>query len=811
MRRANITRVGWFTESTLSLELFMLRSQALPMTILVVAVTFWPKPVAAQEAARTTGGTPPAWTARNRQYTETIQPLLEQSCFDCHSGAEAKAGLSLALFESARGVFKERAVWEKVAQRIEIGDMPPPDAEPMSDANRKLVVDWIRSTLNEIDCGKTPNPGSVTLRRLNRNEYRNTVQDLFGIDYEPASVFPGDDVGYGFDNIGDVLTLPPLLMEKYVRAAEEITSQIIQAPEPGPVFESIRNGSKLTADQGGNPEAQRFALYSNGTIKFDEQTPWQGKYTLDLELAGTAAEGRYPNVMISVDDKKVREFTVVTDSADAPKRFSLPLRLRGGKRTFSIALVNDHYIPPREGQPAQDTNLFVYEVKLFGQKPSEPVSVANLPRWHAENIKDNGPSNSRTVAQASSEILRKVASRAFRRPVTDDELKRLIQIVEDAVEDGDSYESGLQVAICAILVSPSFLFKVEEPAPVHAGDYPLITEFELATRLSYFLWSTTPDRELLGLASKKQLRQPTILKQQIQRMVRDDRARDFVRNFAGQWLTLRKLDGITPNPSTFPQWNDEIRDLARTETYLFFLHALREDQNVIRLLDADYSFMNETLARFYGIPGVDGESFRKVSLKGQKRMGLLTHASILAVTSNPTRTSPVKRGKWILDNILGTPPPPAPPGVPELDKRELSGTLRQRMVQHRSDPACAACHKRMDPLGLALENYDAIGRWRTKDAGQDIDTSGEFPTGEAIRNPGDLIRIIRDNKSERFVRTLTEKLMVYALGRGLEYYDRCAVDKIIQSAASEDYRMQSLIYFIVASDPFQRKGMREEP
>lgn len=801
----------------------MLGLRASLIAILSVWITSCADSVTAQDPARTPrspsgnsgAGRPTGqsndWSDRNREFNQSIQPLLKAACFDCHQGAEAKGGLSLALFDTAQAVFKERAIWEKVAQRIEIGDMPPPDAEPMSEADRKTVVGWIQSTLNDIDCGKTPNPGSVTLRRLNRNEYRNTIKDLFGIDYQVASTFPGDDVGYGFDNIGDVLTLPPLLMEKYLRAAEEITTQIIQAPEPGPVFESNRNGSKLSADQGGKADGQRFVFYSNGTITFDEQAPWPGKYMLELEMAGTAAEGRNPKAVISVDGKKIREVTVATESSNEPKKFEIPLRLRAGKRTVSIAFVNDHYVKAENGKPAQDTNLFVYDVKILGQKPPEPSSNASLPRWHIENVKDSVPSASKTAAQASSEILRKVASRAFRRPVTEEELQRLTRLVEQATEDGDSYESALQLAISAILVSPSFLFKVEEPAEFKGGEYPLVGEFELATRLSYFLWSSTPDRELLTLASKNQLRQPAMLKQQIDRMVRDDRAKDFVRNFAGQWLTLRKLDGIAPNPGMFPQWNDEIKDLVRTETYLFFLHAMRENLNVVRLLDADYSFMNEPLARFYGIPGVDGDKFRKVSLKGQKRMGLLTHASILAVTSNPTRTSPVKRGKWILDNILGTPPPPAPPGVPELDKAELTGTLRQRMEQHRSDPACAACHKLMDPLGLALENYDAVGRWRTKDVGLDIDTTGEFPSGEAIQNPGDLIRIIRDNKSERFVRTLTEKMMVYALGRGLEYYDRCAVDKIMSSASKEEYRMQSLIYSIVISDPFQRKGSREEP
>ncbi|MCE2784413.1 MAG: DUF1592 domain-containing protein, partial [Pirellula sp.] len=393
---------------------------------------------------------------------------------------------------------------------------------------------------------------------------------------------------------------------------------------------------------------------------------------------------------------------------------------------------------------------------------------------------------------------------------SDGELNRLASIVEKTVESGDSYEVGLQTALTAILVSPNFLFKVEEPALRIGNEYPLLSDFELATRLSYFLWSSTPDRELLTLASKKQLREPGVLAAQLDRMIRDERARDFVRNFAGQWLTLRKLESFTPNEGQFPDWNEQIRDFSRTETYYLFLYVLRENMSVLRLLDADFSFMNEKLARFYGIPGVQGDKFQLVSLKGQKRLGILTHASVLAVTSNPTRTSPVKRGKWILDNVLGTPPPPAPAGVPELDKAELVGTLRQQIEQHRANPACASCHKQMDPLGLALENYDAVGRWRTSDRGNPIDASGELPTGEKVRNPADLIRLLRDQKSEQFVRTLTEKLMTYGLGRGLEYYDRCAIDQILAKASKNDYRFQELLLGIITSDPFGRKGTRDE-
>ena len=750
------------------------------------------------------------WTKLNEEYGKKIQPLIEKYCSGCHSGADAESGLAFNNFADAKSVFRQRRIWEKVAVRIDIADMPPADSPQPSPEDRKTLTSWIQSTLNDIDCGKTPNPGSVTLRRINRYEYRNSIRDLFNIDYEPALGFPGDDVGYGFDNIADVLTLPPLLMDKYLTAAEEISRKVIIAPSTGPVYNSPRKISQLTAESGGKFEGDRFVFSSNGKAPFEEQAPWTGRYTLELGMAGSAAEGRYPKVVISVDGKKVEELTVKTDTPNNPEAFRIPLRLRAGKRLLEIAFVNDHYIAPKDGNPAQDTNLYIYDLRLIGQKASEKIPESALPEIHRELVRDSVPSATRTVADAAKDVMRRIASRAFRRPASDGELNRLASIVEKTVESGDSYEVGLQTALTAILVSPNFLFKVEEPALRTGNEYPLLSDFELATRLSYFLWSSTPDRELLTLASKKQLREPGVLAAQLDRMIRDERARDFVRNFAGQWLTLRKLESFTPNEGQFPDWNEQIRDFSRTETYYLFLYVLRENMSVLRLLDADFSFMNEKLARFYGIPGVQGDKFQLVSLKGQKRLGILTHASVLAVTSNPTRTSPVKRGKWILDNVLGTPPPPAPAGVPELDKAELVGTLRQQIEQHRANPACASCHKQMDPLGLALENYDAVGRWRTSDRGNPIDASGELPTGEKVRNPADLIRLLRDQKSEQFVRTLTEKLMTYGLGRGLEYYDRCAIDQILAKASKNDYRFQELLLGIITSDPFGRKGTRDE-
>lgn len=751
------------------------------------------------------------WTLKDQEYIDRIVPLLQTACIDCHSGSEADGGLALNHFKSAKSVFKERKTWEKIVQRLEIEDMPPADGPKLAPDDRKKLIDWIKATMNDVECGKTPNPGSVTMRRLNRTEYRNTVRDFLGVDYAPAAGFPGDDVGYGFDNIGDVLTLPPLLMEKYIVAAEEISRRAIIAPEPGPVFESARKYSQLSADQGGKAEEERFALYSNGKITLDEQIPWKGTYTLELLMSGSPAANEYPRCEVGIEGKKAKDFTVKTENASNPIEFAIPLRFpKAGKRSISIEFTNDKTAVSKSGEK-EDRNLFIYSVRLVGQKPADPVPASQLPKSHREIVKAT-PGPGLTVQQAAAEVLRPLASKAYRRLATPEEVKRLAALVNEVVESGESFEAALQSGLQAILCSPNFLFKVEELESKKENSlYPLISEFELATRMSYFLWSSMPDKELLMSAQKKQLRDPEVLKQQIRRMLDHPRSKAIVENFASQWLTLRKLDQFSPNPNVFPTWNDEIRDLARRETYLFFASIMREDKSLLRLLDADYTFVNDKLAKFYGIPGVTGPGFRMVSTKGHKRMGILTHASILAVTSNPTRTSPVKRGKWVLDNVLGTPPPPAPAGVPELDKAELTGTLRERIEQHRADPACASCHKLMDPIGLALENYDAVGRWRTIDFGAPIIASGVLPSGDTVNGPADLIKNIRDKNTDKFVRCISEKMMTFALGRGLEYYDRCALDRIQAKLVTEEYKFSTLVFEIISSDPFQRKGVRDEP
>ncbi len=746
--------------------------------------------------------------SRDQEYQKQILPLLERTCFDCHSGTEPAGGMALNHFPTAKSVLKERKTWEKIIQRVDIGDMPPPDADPLSPEDRAKLVDWLRSMITDVDCGRTPNPGRVTLRRLNRNEYRNTIRDLLGIDYAPASDFPGDDVGYGFDNIGDVLTLPPILMEKYLAAAEDITSQAIFAPEPGQLFEISLSGEQLSFKNGVSKGNGRLTFFANGFAEFSEQAPWPGAYTLELNMSASKAGDDPSRMAISVDGKKIREIAIAAE-VETPKVYSIPLRLRSGKRTVKIEFINDFYIEAKGKSPAQDRNAYLYNVRLGSRKPAEPTVAESLPESH-KKIVIAQPSSLVPPEEAFRKVLQPLASRAFRRPATKAELDRIVQLATKAHEEGESYEGGIRLAIQALIISPHFLFKVEQvPKEIKASEYPKISQFELATRISYFLWSTMPDDRLLQLAMKKELDKPEVIRSEVNRMIQDKRANEFVENFAGQWLTLRKLDLFQPNSQLFPSWNERIRELARRETFTFFAGVMRDDMSIMTLLDGDFTYLNEDLARYYGIAGVKGKEFRKVSLSGQPRMGLLTQASILAVTSNPTRTSPVKRGKWILDNVLGTPPPNPPPGVPELEKGKLTGTLREQIEQHRANAACASCHKLMDPLGLALENFDAVGLWRTQDAGEKIDASGVLPDGSSVKHAGDLIRTLRSKNPDQFARCLTEKMMCFALGRGLEYYDRCTVDKILVKLKADDYRFSTLVTEILVSDAFQRHGERE--
>ena len=747
------------------------------------------------------------WPVREKQFASDIAPLLKSACMDCHVGASADAGLALDHFTSAKSIIKERATFEKVITRLQIGDMPPPDSGSLEDADRAKLIDWMDSLIHDVDCGRQPNPGAVTLRRLTKYEYRNTVRDIFGIDYAKSAEFPGDDVGYGFDNIGDVLNLPPLLMEKYITAAEEISDQSIKLPEPGPSVSTQYPLERFKIKKGGQATAGKISMWSNEAIEWDETAPWSGVFHLEIIAGGSKVRGVGPEIVISVDGKAIGKRMVTADGGK-DDTFDVPLRLKSGGHKIKLAFTNDEYYKSDDGK-TEDRNLNIFQMNFFGVKKQPALDPATLPETH-RRIVTVTPSAYVSDEDALRKVLSPLIVYCYRRPVAQSETDRLVKMAATAMDEGESFEGSIQLAIQAMLISPNFLFKVESPRVAKDDEFPLLSEFELASRISYFLWSTMPDKELFTLAWRKQLRNPEMLDQQIKRMLADPKSAEFVRNFAGQWLTLRKLEDFQPNTNLFPTWNNSVRDLARRETLLMVSDVFRNNRNVLELLDADYSFMNEKLAKFYGVPGIRGDEFRKVSIAGQPRRGLLTQASILAVTSNPTRTSPVKRGKFILDNILNKPPPPAPPGVPELEKGKLTGSLREQIEQHRADPACAGCHKMMDPLGLALENYDAVGLWRTSERGEPVDATGTLPSGEEVRHAGDLIKVLRENHGAEFARCLTEKLMIYALGRGLEYYDKCAVDKIVSDASKSDYQFSELLGGVIGSDAFQRKGVREQ-
>lgn len=738
----------------------------------------------------------------------TVQPLLIQYCGDCHTGEDAQAGVRLEKFETPSQILQGRKAWLKISQQIEAGIMPPAQSDPIPAAEKVKILEFIQAATNAINCVKDPNPGKVTVRRLNRFEYFNTVRDLTGVDYPKALEFPGDDVGYGFDNIGDVLTLPPILLEKYIEAAEEISKAAIKIPTPSKRHKSEWTGSQLKIDKGGQANGNFASLSSAGEVYTQEQIPWPGTYKLIVTASGDQAGDEPVKAAVVVDGKQIKTISIPNKRGE-PKEYAVTLRLKSGRRKIGVEFLNDFYRDNGNGQKL-DRNLLVEHLTLEGEKAGAKIPDTELPESHKRLITQT-PTGDEDVETATRSVIQRLANRAFRRPATQAELERWVKIAQQVQADGESFEASIQVVLQGLLLSPQFLFRIEKQRePIGATKYAQLDDFELATRISYFLWSTMPDDELFRLAAKRQLSDPKILRTQIERMLKDRRANQFVENFVGQWLQLRKLDEFQPSKQQFPKFNDALRNAMKRETFTFFASVMRNDESVLNLLDSDYTYLNESLANFYGITGVEGEQFRRVSLAGTVRGGLLTHASILAVTSNPTRTSPVKRGKFVLDNLLGTPPPAAPPGVPELkEKGELTGTLRQRMEQHRADPACAACHQLMDPLGFALENFDAVGQWRVKDGKDDIDASGELPGGVKVDGAVALRKLLKDKYQDRFVRCLIEKTLTYSIGRGLDYYDLCTVEKIEQQLKQSDYRFSTMIFEIVRSDAFQKIGSRE--
>ena len=713
-------------------------------------------------------------------YAKDILPFLKKHCFTCHGDGKAKSGLSFDKFKDDDSVYQDRKTWDNVQHMVSNHEMPPESRPKPALDEVDAVLHSIRGLFHEFDRNAKPNVGRVTIRRLNRTEYNNTIRDLVGVDFKPAEDFPADDVGYGFDNIGDVLSVSPLLLEKYLTAAELILEQtivIIDPPKRGKQkVDLMRDKLKNNPNEMG------------GTAIFEE-----GDYVIRCQVAADQAGDEPVKVRLAAAGKTLKEFEI-KDAADKATSQEVLVRMKQGQSRVALTLLNPTMDPP-EGAPKRA--LYVRSLEIEGPfNPPPPVRSEAYKRLMAH--KEGLPPR-----EAAREIVTRFATRAFRRPVLPEEVEKSLVLFDASEKKGRRFEVCVRIALYRVMVSPHFLFRVELDPPNTPPATPyMLGEYELASRLSYFLWNSMPDDELFALAGKGELRKN--LPHQIARMTKDPKSKSFLESFAEQWLTLRKLELASPDPKLFPKFNIALREAMIRESQLFFDALVRENRSILDLLDADFTFVNAQLAKHYGIAGVKGKEFVRVKAP-PGRGGILTQASILTLSSNATRTSPVRRGKFVLEQVLNTPPPPPPENVPELeDQNELKGTLRQIMEQHRANAVCASCHRRMDPLGFAFENFDPVGVWRDKDGDAAVDPSGELPDGRTFKGPDGLKKLLKENNS-LFVRCLSEKMLTYALGRGVELYDRRAVDTIVDAVTKEDYRFAALISEIVKSDPFQMR------
>ena len=949
--------------------------------------------LAASASAAASGGSPtPAAAAHDPEFSKNVAPLLQKYCYECHGNGKHKGDVSLDSDQSLTDIHKNAKKWETVMELVHKQEMPPDDASALpSQAERDVISNWVEKELFRVDPAN-PDPGRVTIHRLNRNEYNNTIRDLVGVEFQPADDFPADNSGYGFDNISDVLSLPPVLMEKYLSAARRIVDEAIPTEQrktrtqrfratlmevgfnaegdrgdgfmplgsleednlavrlpfaagdyklrvnafatpkgkygssdkslaERPIImtcmvdESILGEIKVAAPDG-KPETYELRIslpagrhrisvvnrHLRGgenelTLRNGRVGPLQGGtiYVNNVEIEGpfptatvrvpasklevvgdgkflpegprvlthegevamkhkVAAEGEYilramasaqqagpetARMEFRVDGKPVHTFDVLAAAKlatppgqrifsmvllnAAPQVYEFPIKLSPGEHRFSAAFINDFADPENKNPNLRDRNLIIDHLEIAGltepaQLPDRPELIQKLfakaatpaaPKGMFAQLFNRTPT-APTQAEQARTIVSEFARRAWRRPVETLEVDELMRLYNATIEEKESFEAGVKLALQAVLVSPHFLFRGETPAAAAVAAASTsrarpIGEFALASRLSYFLWSSTPDDELLDLATRGQLRKN--LDAQVHRMLTSPKASALVTNFAGQWLEIRNLKFAEPDKKLFPDFDDGLRSSMREETERFFDHIMRQDRSVLDFLTADYSFINERLAKHYGLPNVTGENFRQVSLAGTPRRGVLTHGSVLTITSNPTRTSPVKRGKWVLEDLLGTPPPPPPPNVPNLqnDGKPVTGSLRHQMEEHRANPVCASCHSRMDPIGFGLENFDAIGAYRTKDGEFDVDAGGKLSSGETFATATELIGILSEKRRENFVRNISEKMLIYSLGRGIERTDRPSVDKIMAQVSAQGYRFSDLVLAVVKSVPFDQQ------
>ena len=785
--------------------------------------------------------------------------LLDRYCVTCHNQRLQTGGLALDTMDVAN-VGEAPEIWEKVVQKLRGGMMPParrPRPDPEAYAGFQT---WLEDSLDRA-AAATLEPGRVPTHRLNRAEYTNAIRDLLALDIDGQALLPADDSGHGFDNLAGTLALSPVLMERYMSAARRISRLAVGDPTIGPGFTSKTYVVPINMAQN-DRMSEDLPFGSRAGIAIHHHFPLDGEYVIRLRLKRSVYEyivnlDEAHDLDVRLDGRRIARFSVggADPGKPAPLSFSgtfvaagnagypsqewddyrtgadadlvVRVAVRAGTRVVGVSFVGRSWEHEGVRQPrltdygatvteTTDTSLRpegpgLESVAIDGPYavtgPGETASRDRIFVCRPEGAADN------VEVRCARTILSRLARRAFRRPVTDHDIQPLLPFYETA-RAARGFEAGIQAALERILIDPEFLFRIErDPDGVAPGTPYRLSDLELASRVSFFLWSSIPDDELLDVAANGALSDPGVLEQEVRRMLADGRATALVDNFVSQWLTLRRVDGITPDLNLFPRFDENLREAFQRETELFVESQLREDRSVVDLLSADYTFLNERLAEHYGIPNVRGSRYRRVTLSNERRRGLLGHGSILSVTSYGNRTSPVLRAKWLLENILGTPPSPPPPDVPPLPEAGPAGeprTVRERLAQHRQSPVCANCHAPMDPLGFALENFDALGQWRTTDAGLPVDASAVLADGVTrFEGPTGLRRVLL-SRSEQFVETLTGKLLTYGLGRGLEYYDRPVIRSITRGAEADDYRWSSLILGIVESTPFQMRRAEAE-
>lgn len=765
--------------------------------------------------------------------------VLDQYCVACHNDRSRQAGLSLQTVDTSRvgQIQSEVASWEKVVRKLRARTMPPP-GRPRPDAEvYSAVASSLESALDQA-AAANPNPGRPPVHRLNRVEYRNAIRDLLALEIDEREMLPPDESGYGFDNIADILAMSPVLLDRYMAAAEKISRLALgDASAIRPAVETHSVPYALW-QEGRMSEALPFG--SRGGLAIRHHFPLDGEYAIRLKLQrayGNHIRGLgVPNDLeLRLDRRQVAEFTVggsgeraAWDAVSRPTFYEqtadegLEVRLdvQAGTRLVSAAFLDRRAVAEGVLEPRPGVSSLAYSRDRNAAMALDSIEISGP---YGATTPEDTPSRRRVFScypvsateedSCASKILSGLARRAFRRPVSEEDVEPLLSLYKEGRREG-GFEAGLQFALRGILIDPEFLFRVEQdPENVDTATAYRISDLELASRLSFFLWSSLPDDELVDLAAQNQLRAPEVLDQQIARMLRHPRSNAFVENFFGQWLLLRNMRTVAPDPEAFLDFDENLRDAMGRETALFVDSQVRDDRSILDLLRADYTFLNERLARHYDVPNVYGNHFRRVAVGGYGRGGLLGQGSILTTTSYPNRTSPTKRGLWVLENLLGSPPPPPPPevpGLPDADHPDEARvrSMRERMEVHRTSPVCASCHVLMDPLGFSLENFDGVGAWRTTEEGTPIDASSALPDGSAFEGAAGLRNVLL-REEERFVETVTEKLLTYALGRGVEYYDAPAVRQIARDAATSDYRWTSMILGVVESTPFQMRRSRE--